>query len=66
MEDQATHPEGVAVDGRDGVQAPRGGRQIHDCGKTTTLRMINRMVEPASGTIKVGGCGPDWPYSDRS
>ncbi|MEU9287211.1 ABC transporter ATP-binding protein [Streptomyces sp. NPDC048275] len=25
------------------------------CGKTTTLRMINRMVEPSSGTIRVKG-----------
>jgi osmoprotectant transport system ATP-binding protein len=25
------------------------------CGKTTTLRMINRMVEPSSGTIRVAG-----------
>ncbi|MEU5974015.1 ATP-binding cassette domain-containing protein [Streptomyces sp. NPDC047315] len=25
------------------------------CGKTTTLRMVNRMVEPTSGTIHVGG-----------
>ncbi|MET9903412.1 ABC transporter ATP-binding protein [Streptomyces sp. NPDC006446] len=25
------------------------------CGKTTTLRMINRMVEPSSGTIRVNG-----------
>jgi osmoprotectant transport system ATP-binding protein len=25
------------------------------CGKTTTLRMINRLVEPTSGTISVGG-----------
>ena len=25
------------------------------CGKTTSLRMINRMVEPTSGTIKVDG-----------
>jgi osmoprotectant transport system ATP-binding protein len=25
------------------------------CGKTTTMRMINRMVEPDSGTIIVGG-----------
>ena len=25
------------------------------CGKTTSLRMINRMIEPTSGTIRVGG-----------
>jgi osmoprotectant transport system permease protein len=25
------------------------------CGKTTTLRMINRLVEPSSGTVRVGG-----------
>ena len=25
------------------------------CGKTTTLRMINRMVEPQKGTITIGG-----------
>ena len=25
------------------------------CGKTTTLRMINRLTEPTEGTIKVGG-----------
>jgi len=25
------------------------------CGKTTTLKMINRLIEPSSGTISVGG-----------
>lgn len=25
------------------------------CGKTTTLRMVNRLVEPSSGTIELGG-----------
>jgi osmoprotectant transport system ATP-binding protein len=25
------------------------------CGKTTTLKMINRLVEPTSGTIRVAG-----------
>jgi len=25
------------------------------CGKTTTLKMINRLIEPTSGTISVGG-----------
>jgi len=26
-----------------------------DCGKTTTLKMINRLMEPTAGTIEVGG-----------
>ncbi|MGW0245314.1 ABC transporter ATP-binding protein [Nocardia goodfellowii] len=25
------------------------------CGKTTTMRMINRLIEPSSGTIMIGG-----------
>lgn len=25
------------------------------CGKTTTMRMINRLIEPSSGTITIGG-----------
>ncbi|MGW4243146.1 ABC transporter ATP-binding protein [Nocardia sp. NPDC004722] len=25
------------------------------CGKTTTLRMINRLIEPSAGTISIGG-----------
>ncbi|NIY43233.1 MAG: ATP-binding cassette domain-containing protein, partial [Gemmatimonadetes bacterium] len=25
------------------------------CGKTTTLKMINRIIEPTSGTIEVAG-----------
>lgn len=25
------------------------------CGKTTTLRMINRLIEPTSGTIQING-----------
>ena len=25
------------------------------CGKTTTMRMINRLIEPTSGTIEIGG-----------
>jgi len=25
------------------------------CGKTTTMKMINRLIEPSSGTIRIGG-----------
>ena len=25
------------------------------CGKTTSLKMINRLIEPTSGTITIGG-----------
>ena len=25
------------------------------CGKTTTMKMINRLIEPTSGTITIGG-----------
>ena len=48
----------VAVDHLD-LEAPTG--QItclvgpSGCGKTTTLRMINRMIEPTSGTITIDG-----------
>ncbi|MCA9772207.1 MAG: ATP-binding cassette domain-containing protein, partial [Myxococcales bacterium] len=26
------------------------------CGKTTTLKMINRLIEPTSGTVRIAGC----------
>ncbi|MFJ9179511.1 ABC transporter ATP-binding protein [Streptomyces sp. NPDC102360] len=41
------------------LDMPEGGVTVFvgssGCGKTTSLRMINRMVDPSSGTIRVGG-----------
>ncbi|OON73007.1 ABC transporter ATP-binding protein [Streptomyces tsukubensis] len=41
------------------LDMPEGGVTVlvgsSGCGKTTTLRMINRMLDPTSGTIRVGG-----------
>ncbi|GAA2615096.1 ABC transporter ATP-binding protein [Streptomyces tubercidicus] len=53
------YPNGTtAVDGLS-LDLPEGGVTVlvgsSGCGKTTTLRMVNRMVEPTSGTISVGG-----------
>ncbi|GAA3758927.1 ABC transporter ATP-binding protein [Streptomyces tremellae] len=48
----------VAVDGLD-LQAPAGRTTVlvgpSGCGKTTSLRMINRMVEPTSGRVLLDG-----------
>ncbi|MFD8820463.1 ATP-binding cassette domain-containing protein, partial [Streptomyces sp. NPDC059627] len=52
-------PNGTTAVNDLSLEMPEGGVTVlvgsSGCGKTTTLRMINRMVEPTSGTIKVNG-----------
>ncbi len=53
------YPDGtVAVGGLD-LEAPTGAITVlvgpSGCGKTTSLRMVNRMIEPSSGRITVDG-----------
>src|SRR4051794_35552054 len=43
----------LSFEGPDGAVATLGGPS--GWGKSTTLRMVNRLVEPTSGTILVGG-----------
>ena len=54
-----TYPGGTtAVDGLT-LEAPTGQITVlvgpSGCGKTTSLRMVNRMIEPTSGTISIDG-----------
>ena len=53
------YPDGtVAVDGLD-LEVPAGKTMVlvgpSGCGKTTSLRMINRLVEPTEGVIRLDG-----------
>jgi osmoprotectant transport system ATP-binding protein len=53
------YPDGtVAVGGLD-LEAPSGRTTVlvgpSGCGKTTSLRMVNRMIEPTSGRITIDG-----------
>ena len=53
------YPDGtVAVDNLE-LQVRDGGITVFvgpsGCGKTTSLRMVNRMIDPSSGTILVNG-----------
>jgi osmoprotectant transport system ATP-binding protein len=49
----------VAID-RLNLEVPAGTLTVFvgpsGCGKTTSMRMINRMAEPTSGTVMVDGC----------
>ncbi|MCG0287525.1 ABC transporter ATP-binding protein [Streptomyces sp. PSAA01] len=53
------YPNGTTAVDRLSLELPEGGITVlvgsSGCGKTTTLRMVNRMVEPSSGTVSVAG-----------
>ncbi|MEU6330621.1 ABC transporter ATP-binding protein [Streptomyces sp. NPDC047049] len=53
------YPNGTTAVDELSLDLPEGGVTVlvgsSGCGKTTTLRMVNRMVEPTSGRISVGG-----------
>ncbi len=54
-----TYPDGTTAVAALDLEIPRGSLTVFvgpsGCGKTTSLRMINRMVEPTSGTVTVEG-----------
>ncbi|WP_226347078.1 ABC transporter ATP-binding protein [Agilicoccus flavus] len=53
------YPDGTVAVGDLSLRAPTGEITVlvgpSGCGKTTSLRMINRMIEPTSGTITIDG-----------
>ena len=53
------YPGGTTAVGGLSLNAPTGKITVlvgpSGCGKTTSLRMINRMIEPTSGTIEIDG-----------
>jgi osmoprotectant transport system ATP-binding protein len=53
------YPDGTTAVGGLSFTAPTGEITVlvgpSGCGKTTSLRMINRMIEPTSGTITIDG-----------
>ncbi len=54
-----TYPDGTVAVGHLDLEAPDGKITVlvgpSGCGKTTSLRMVNRMIEPSSGRILVDG-----------
>jgi osmoprotectant transport system ATP-binding protein len=53
------YPDGTVAVGELSLEIPSGEITVllgsSGCGKTTTLRMINRLIEPTSGTIELDG-----------
>ena len=53
------YPDGTVAVGNLCLEMPSGEITVllgsSGCGKTTTLRMINRLIEPTSGTIELDG-----------
>jgi osmoprotectant transport system ATP-binding protein len=53
------YPNGTTAVSDLSLELPEGGITVlvgsSGCGKTTTLRMVNRMVDPTSGTVSLGG-----------
>lgn len=54
-----TYPDGTVAVDRLSLEVPKGALTVFvgpsGCGKTTSMRMINRMVEPTSGSVRVNG-----------
>lgn len=53
------YPDGTTAVGGLSLEAPTGRITVlvgpSGCGKTTSLRMINKMIEPTTGTIEIDG-----------
>ncbi|MER6290221.1 ABC transporter ATP-binding protein [Streptomyces sviceus] len=53
------YPDGTVAVDRLSLEAPTGKITVlvgpSGCGKTTSMRMVNRLIEPTSGTITLGG-----------
>lgn len=54
-----TYPDGTTAVGSLSLEAPNGKITVlvgpSGCGKTTSMRMINRLIDPTTGTITIDG-----------